>query len=177
MESPLKKFRSLEERTVHQRSVSTQTVSVCASRRQCPATSEVGVHLCSVCGKSFSKSSSLSDHMRTHSGEKPYLCKICFAAFSVKSNLARHMRRHTEQFHGGSFCIDCNCNFANHRGLSLHKSKVHLDRHQLFTIRSGDKICPICYKQLSNTGNVRRHMQEVHFKDSTSIHSSDHTSK
>ncbi len=32
-------------------------------------------HVCDVCGKGFSTSSSLNTHRRIHSGEKPHMCK------------------------------------------------------------------------------------------------------
>jgi hypothetical protein len=51
-----------------------------------------------MCGIVFHDLNKFNDHMRTHTGEKPYPCtfKRCEAAFAQKGNLKRHIRIHTK---------------------------------------------------------------------------------
>eukprot|EP00063_Salmo_salar_P048448 XP_014023283.1 PREDICTED: zinc finger protein 516-like isoform X1 [Salmo salar] len=49
---------------------------------------------CNVCGRSFPFQSSLSQHMRRHTGARPYKCPYCDHRASQKGNLKVHIRSH-----------------------------------------------------------------------------------
>ncbi|NWW43257.1 ZNF3 protein, partial [Thinocorus orbignyianus] len=49
---------------------------------------------CSQCPKSFTYSSGLVQHWRTHTGERPYDCSQCGRCFRNNSTLVRHQRTH-----------------------------------------------------------------------------------
>lgn len=51
-------------------------------------------HVCLVCNKGFSTSSSLNTHRRIHSGEKPHQCQVCGKRFTASSNLYYHRMTH-----------------------------------------------------------------------------------
>lgn len=51
-------------------------------------------HVCMVCNKGFSTSSSLNTHRRIHSGEKPHQCQHCGKRFTASSNLYYHRMTH-----------------------------------------------------------------------------------
>lgn len=53
-------------------------------------------HVCLVCGKGFSTSSSLNTHRRIHSGEKPHQCQVCGKRFTASSNLYYHRMTHVK---------------------------------------------------------------------------------
>lgn len=50
--------------------------------------------MCQVCDKTFSQRSSLTRHIRVHTGARPYACQVCGKTFSQTGILDRHMRKH-----------------------------------------------------------------------------------
>ena len=52
-------------------------------------------YACSSCGVSFTVMATLTQHQRVHTGEKPYSCDQCDWRFSFKSSLNRHGGTHT----------------------------------------------------------------------------------
>lgn len=49
---------------------------------------------CDVCQKRFSKSTSLKEHYRHHTGEKPYACEFCDKRFRSTTGLGRYSLAH-----------------------------------------------------------------------------------
>ncbi|KAJ8257316.1 hypothetical protein GJAV_G00184280 [Gymnothorax javanicus] len=49
---------------------------------------------CSFCEKTFTKNFDLQQHIRSHTGEKPFQCIVCGRAFAQKSNVKKHMQTH-----------------------------------------------------------------------------------
>ena len=49
---------------------------------------------CAYCLKCFTKNFDLQQHVRSHTGEKPFHCPICGKGFSQKANLKKHVDTH-----------------------------------------------------------------------------------
>ncbi|CAB3246545.1 unnamed protein product [Arctia plantaginis] len=48
--------------------------------------------LCNVCGRGFATNRILANHIRTHSGERPFECEHCSAKFTQKHSMLSHVK-------------------------------------------------------------------------------------
>ncbi|XP_071533233.1 uncharacterized protein [Panulirus ornatus] len=92
---------------------------------------------CPLCKKEFKSQSGLRDHIRLHTGERPFECEFCQMNFARASHLKRHRRMHTGE--KPFMCRICGKDFS--RG---DKLKDHLRRHD-----AEDKLSKI-RKQIYN---------------------------
>ncbi|KAE8606446.1 hypothetical protein XENTR_v10010737 [Xenopus tropicalis] len=130
---------------------------------------------CPVCKKMLANSCSLRNHMRIHSGDKPFSCSDCGAAFRHKSSLRVHKRLHTgEKPYKCQYCGDA---FPQQpelrRHLIMHTGEMYLctvcgkalkDPHTLKAherLHTGERpfTCQYCEKSYPLATKLRRHLK------------------
>lgn len=75
--------------------------------------------ICTQCGKQYRTNYKLQEHMRKHTGEKPFQCSMCEKAFRSKIGLAQHFATHTGQFDYN--CSTCGKGFQCKSYLIVHQ--------------------------------------------------------
>ncbi|XP_014230208.1 zinc finger protein 260-like [Trichogramma pretiosum] len=80
--------------------------------------------ICTHCGKEYPTNYKLQEHMRKHTGERPFQCSLCEKAFRSKIGLAQHTATHTGQFDYS--CSTCGKGFQCKSYLIVHQ-RVHSD--------------------------------------------------
>ncbi|CAL4122994.1 unnamed protein product [Meganyctiphanes norvegica] len=102
--------------------------------------------ICGECGMSFAQRSNWRLHKRVHTGERPYMCGICGKTFSRSSHLPGHMRVHTGE--RPYQCEQCDHAFASQQALKNH-ARTH----------SGEKpfVCEYCDTAFTHSSSLSSH--------------------
>ncbi|XP_025840210.2 zinc finger protein 837 isoform X1 [Vulpes vulpes] len=144
------------------------------------------LYVCDQCGKAFTRTSSLLQHERIHTGERPYECAECGKAFVRCSGLYRHQKTHPAKRHRHSLPLaqrsflfgcppfgDCSEGTQGPPKVSVVGEKPyecaecakafglfsHLVEHQ--RVHTGEKpyACPECGKAFNQRSNLSRHQR------------------
>ncbi|XP_064901226.1 zinc finger protein 131 isoform X2 [Columba livia] len=127
-----------------------------ASKKQRPGKK---IHICQYCEKQFDHFGHFKEHLRKHTGEKPFECPNCHERFARNSTLKCHLtacQSGAGAKKGRKKLYECQvCNSVFN---SWDQFKDHL------VIHTGDKPnhCTLCDLWFMRGSELRRHLKEMH---------------
>uniref|UniRef100_A0A8D8HL91 Gastrula zinc finger protein XlCGF57.1 n=2 Tax=Culex pipiens TaxID=7175 RepID=A0A8D8HL91_CULPI len=157
----------------------------CLQKHKTRFTSKVKKYQCTQCGKQFFYPGKLSDHEKTHLGEKVFQCPECPASYISRESLRKHIQRHTmpEDKYKCPECGRCyrsSKNLKEH--LNLHTGErpfvctftdctaafardTSLAKHILTHTGRKDFQCGLCGKRFGGNSSLRAHVSFTHNKE------------
>ncbi|XP_068951436.1 zinc finger protein 131 isoform X2 [Petaurus breviceps papuanus] len=127
-----------------------------ASKKQRPGKK---IHVCQYCDKQFDHFGHFKEHLRKHTGEKPFECPNCHERFARNSTLKCHLtacQSGVGAKKGRKKLYECQvCNSVFN---SWDQFKDHL------VIHTGDKPnhCTLCDLWFMQGNELKRHLKEIH---------------
>lgn len=128
----------------------------------CPVLAELHIHQisrhgigpylqCEHCPYKAPTKLRLKEHIRLHTGERPFTCEKCGLTFRRQAIWRKHQAQHMEKKFQ---CQLCPLKFYHRENLADHMNNVH-ERKYLY-------ICNICEVTYAKTATVRHHMIVKH---------------
>jgi hypothetical protein len=108
----------------------------------------VYAYWCDQCDYNSPRKHNLGDHMRNHSGCRPFACEHCDKTFRVSSSLIEHRRIHSESY--PFTCVHCDKRFKSAINLSKHAPVHNASRPRPFS-------CELCAYRCTSSSSLVRH--------------------
>lgn len=123
-------------------------------KRMAPKTKtpKTPAHRCNLCGRTCRDPTMLREHLRRHTGEKPFHCTQCPQKFTTKRNL----KEHTKNQHSNPNrvqCSQCPKTFSTQQNKASHERAAHTDSS--FT-------CSVCGAVYKYKNKLTAHFKSKH---------------
>ena len=99
-------------------------LEVVAGKSSMPHKKSEAGYKCQDCSLVCRSSQSLEEHMRTHTGERPFACTVCAYRSAQEGNLRRHMLTHTGE--RPYSCTQCSYKARFKNNLNRHIVSKHM---------------------------------------------------
>ncbi|CAG07488.1 unnamed protein product, partial [Tetraodon nigroviridis] len=160
-----------------------QCTTKTSKKRKTEMAPKVSEFLCPVCDKVYPMQKRLTQHMKTHSSEKPHMCDKCGKSFKKRYTFKMHLLTHIQSLGDSRFkCEFCEYTCENKKLLLNHQLSHTNDRpfkcdfckystskeeflvSHLAIKHTGEKpfSCTMCHFMTKHRKNLRLHVQCRH---------------